>query len=75
MELSFGAIVMGMMVLLRIVVPILVMVLVVWALRRLNARWDAEAQQEVAPRKERPSRQRSAAPILDRKKPVGELPR
>ncbi|MEJ2209909.1 MAG: hypothetical protein P8129_12835 [Anaerolineae bacterium] len=61
----------------RILVPILVMVVLVWALRRLNARWEAEAAQqesEPEPRQEKSHRQRSAAPILERGGPIGELP-
>jgi len=71
-----GLAVVGGMVLLRILVPILVMVVLAWALHRLNARWEAEAQQEAEPepQQEKVHRPRSGAPILERRGPLGEFP-
>jgi hypothetical protein len=46
MDWFFGFAVIGGMILLRIAVPILIMGLLIWGLRRLNARWEAEAGAE-----------------------------
>lgn len=64
MEWFFGLAVIGGMVLLRIGVPILIMVLLIWGLRRLNARWEAEA--EVGVERNRRQLSPSAPAILER---------
>jgi hypothetical protein len=74
MEWLYGLAVIGGMVLLRIAVPILIMVLLVWALRRLNARWEAEADKaRVERNRPQPLPSPSVPAILERS-PSASLP-